>query len=105
LVNLFFVSDVYDLTKKESKKSPAELYEEVIKKPVSDFYKMEWTDFLEKYDKYTLKDYLKEEGRLSNGAIEIIGETRWQKQLAEKIAENKTKQYYFQEYFLTLRLS
>jgi monoamine oxidase len=72
------------------KKSPTELFDEVVKKPVSDFYKMDWTDFLEKYDKFTLKDYLKEEGGLSNGAIEIIGETRWQKQLAEKITENKT---------------
>jgi hypothetical protein len=66
--------DVYDLNENELLKTPTELYEEAMEKPLDDWKKMEWGDFLDKYDKYSLKDYLKLEAKLSNGAIEMIGE-------------------------------
>ena len=34
---------------------------------------MSWDDFVEEYDKYSLKGYLREVGGLSSGAIQAIG--------------------------------
>ncbi len=44
-----------------------------MRRPTQDFQDMEFSDFVAKYDKYSLKDYLKEAGGLSPGAVEIIG--------------------------------
>ena len=47
--------------------------QKALKEPLEDFKKMSWSDYLEKYDQYTFKQWLAEFGSVSSEAIDYVG--------------------------------
>ncbi|XP_015253335.1 PREDICTED: L-amino-acid oxidase-like [Cyprinodon variegatus] len=64
----------YNVTKEEKGKSAEQLLEQSLLKVRNDIENGGCDIILEKYDRYTVKEYLKEVGKLSNEAIRMIGD-------------------------------
>ncbi|NXL40599.1 OXLA oxidase, partial [Glaucidium brasilianum] len=64
----------YPVKPTERGKSAEELYREVLNKAVKDFKSMDCEDYLELYDSYSTKEYLIKVGKLSRGAVQMIGD-------------------------------
>uniref|UniRef100_A0A3Q3XGE2 Amine oxidase n=1 Tax=Mola mola TaxID=94237 RepID=A0A3Q3XGE2_MOLML len=64
----------YSLSKIERGKTAAQLYNEALWKVRGDLKAMGCSAMLDKYDSYTVKEYLVKEGNLSRGALRMIGD-------------------------------
>ncbi|XP_054834306.1 L-amino-acid oxidase-like [Eublepharis macularius] len=63
----------YQVNPSERGKSPTQLFEEILDK-VSEHLATNCTLLQDKYDTYSLKEYLFKEGNLSRGAVDMIGD-------------------------------
>ncbi|KAM3616090.1 uncharacterized protein V6R79_012171 [Siganus canaliculatus] len=64
----------YNLSKNELGKSPARLFSDALFKAKGYLQTSGCNAMMEKYDTYTVKDYLMQEGNLSRGALRMIGD-------------------------------
>ncbi|KAM9853542.1 L-amino-acid oxidase [Aulostomus maculatus] len=64
----------YTLNEKERGKSAAELFSQALWKVRDDLKTSNCSAVLDKYDSYTVKEYLVKEGNLSRGALRMIGD-------------------------------
>uniref|UniRef100_F6TM73 Amine oxidase n=1 Tax=Monodelphis domestica TaxID=13616 RepID=F6TM73_MONDO len=64
----------YSVSPKESGKMPSELFQEAISKIVDELQHTNCSYILSKYDTFSTKAYLIKEGKLSKGAVQMIGD-------------------------------
>ncbi|XP_038548680.1 L-amino-acid oxidase isoform X1 [Micropterus salmoides] len=64
----------YNLTERERGRSAAELFSQALWKVRDDLKAIGCSATLDKYDSYTVKEYLVKEGNLSRGALRMIGD-------------------------------
>ncbi|XP_029964062.1 L-amino-acid oxidase [Salarias fasciatus] len=64
----------YSLTERERGKTAAQLFSDTLWKVRDDLKVMGCSAMLDKYDSYTVKEYLVKEGNLSRGALRMIGD-------------------------------
>ncbi|KAM9358727.1 L-amino-acid oxidase [Symphorus nematophorus] len=64
----------YSLAERERGKSAAQLFSETLWKVREDLKKIGCSATLNKYDSYTVKEYLVKEGNLSRGALRMVGD-------------------------------
>lgn len=62
----------YDVAKNESLKSIFHVMDNIFQSAVEDLHKLDWRDFIVKYDEYSLKRYLDENG-VSSGLSDLVG--------------------------------
>ncbi|XP_044839912.1 L-amino-acid oxidase-like [Mauremys mutica] len=64
----------YTVAPSEKDKSAKELYEGILQKALEQFRSLECGALLDRYDSFSTKEYLIEEGKLSHGAVQMIGD-------------------------------
>ncbi|KAM6933257.1 L-amino-acid oxidase [Xenentodon cancila] len=64
----------YSLNERERGRSAAELFSDALRKVRDDLKAIGCSATLDKYDSYTVKEYLVKEGNLSRGALRMIGD-------------------------------
>ncbi|KAG6929585.1 hypothetical protein G0U57_005405, partial [Chelydra serpentina] len=64
----------YTLAPSEKGKSAKELYVGILKKVIEKFRSRDCNELLDRYDSFSTKEYLIKEGKLSQGAVQMIGD-------------------------------